>query len=269
MAEHQLPESLDKRRPIRILVVGAGGNGSAVFLGLPYLHQAMLAWGYGDGLEVTLMDGDTVSETNCVRQPFSLSDVGLNKAAVLVNRVNLFWGLQWKAVPHHFTCKEHERNSFACDFVIGCVDSRAARREIHKTVNDPHCRIGYWFDLGNNAASGQYLLGQPLNGRNRRRATRLRTISELYPEIIDVSAGEDPLPSCSAVEALSRQEPYINQVLAASSLAMLARLLHYGRLTHHGAFFNAATGQMSAVPVDPKLWRKTRNRSLASPPKAA
>jgi PRTRC genetic system ThiF family protein len=231
------------------------------FSGLPYLNQAMLAWGYGDGLEVTLMDGDTVSETNCVRQPFSLSDVGLNKAAVLVHRVNLFWGLQWKAVPHHFTCKGTERNGFACDFVIGCVDSRAARREIDKTVNDPHCRVGYWFDLGNNAASGQYLLGQPLNGRNRRRAARLRTISELYPEIIDVSAGEDPLPSCSAVEALDRQEPFINQTLAASALAMLAQLFRHRCLTYHGGFFNARTGKMSSMPVDPAIWAKARRRA--------
>jgi hypothetical protein len=47
------------------------------------------------------------------------------------------------------------------------------------------------------------------------------------------------LPSCSAVEALDRQEPFINQTLASSALAMLARLFRYGKLTHHGGFFNA------------------------------
>ena len=58
-------------RPIRILVVGCGGNGSAIVSGLPYLHQAMLAFGHPGGLQVTLIDPDTVSETNCVRQPFA------------------------------------------------------------------------------------------------------------------------------------------------------------------------------------------------------
>jgi hypothetical protein len=43
---------------------------------------------------------------------------------------------------------------------------------------------------------------------------------------------------------------------------MLARLFRYGKLSHHGAFFNAKTGQMSALPVDPELWSKTRRRSL-------
>ena len=37
-------------RPIRILVVGCGGNGSAIVSGLPYLHQAMLAFGHPGGL---------------------------------------------------------------------------------------------------------------------------------------------------------------------------------------------------------------------------
>lgn len=121
-------------------------------------------------------------------------------------------------------------------------------------------RTAYWLDLGNNAASGQYVLGQPWNARNRRKAERLRTVSELYPEIVDTTAGEDPLPSCSAVEALERQEPFINQTLASSALAMLARLFRYGKLSHHGGFFNAATGQISTLPVDPALWKRTRAR---------
>jgi PRTRC genetic system ThiF family protein len=126
-----------------------------------------------------------------------------------------------------------------------------------KTLN----RTTYWLDLGNNAASGQFILGQPLNARNRKKAARLRTVSELYPEIVDADGGEDPLPSCSAVEALDRQEPFINQTLAASALAMLARLFRYGKLADHGAFFNAQTGRMTALPVDPCLWRKTRRRN--------
>ena len=95
-----------------------------------------------------------------------------------------------------------------------------------------------------------------MNGINRRKAERLRTIAELYPEIIDASAGEDPLPSCSAAEALERQEPFINQTLASSALSMLSRLFRYGRVSHHGAFFNAETGRLSALPIDPENHRK-------------
>jgi hypothetical protein len=38
---------------------------------------------------------------------------------------------------------------------------------------------------------------------------------------------------------------------------MLASLLRYGKIEHHGGFFNAATGKVTALPVDPELWRKT------------
>jgi len=81
---------------------------------------------------------------------------------------------------------------------------------------------------------------------------------------VDAEAGEDPLPSCSAAEALERQEPFINQVLATSALAMLARLFRYGTLTHHGAFYNASTGRMNILGVDPDLWKKIRKRSRRS-----
>jgi PRTRC genetic system ThiF family protein len=221
-------------------------------MGLPYLDQAMRVWNRSSGLEVIMMDADTVSETNCVRQPFSVSDIGQNKASVLINRINLFWGTRWRAEPTYFDEQTFDRiNDRSIDLLIGCVDTRAARSVIARA---------YWLDLGNNAASGQFVLGQPLNARNRRKAARLRTVSELYPEIIDAVAGEDPLPSCSAVEALDRQEPFINQTLASAALAMLARLIRYGKLTHHGGFFNAERGAISALPVDPELWLKTRRR---------
>ncbi|HTF62203.1 MAG TPA: hypothetical protein VK638_05760 [Edaphobacter sp.] len=42
--EHSLPPGFLDRRPIRVLVVGAGGTGSAILMGLPYLHQAMRVW---------------------------------------------------------------------------------------------------------------------------------------------------------------------------------------------------------------------------------
>jgi PRTRC genetic system ThiF family protein len=263
--EHTLPPDLLRHRAVRVLVIGAGGTGSAIVMGLPYLDQAMRVWGHRYGLEVTMMDGDAVSETNCVRQPFCASDIGQNKATVLINRINLFWGTSWSAIPNHFHANSFDRNQDRCpDLVLGCVDTRTARKGIEDSFSRALNRTCYWLDLGNNSASGQYVLGQPLNARNRRKADRLRTVSELFPEIIDAEAGEDPLPSCSAVEALDRQEPFINQTLAASALAMLAQLFRYGKLTHHGAFFNAKTGQMSALPVDPAHWAKTRKRSIKS-----
>src|SRR5580704_3968423 len=64
------------RRTIRVGVVGCGGTGSAVVGGLPHLHQALIAGGHPSGLAVTVIDGDRISAANCVRQPFSASEIG-------------------------------------------------------------------------------------------------------------------------------------------------------------------------------------------------
>jgi PRTRC genetic system ThiF family protein len=133
------------------------------------------------------------------------------------------------------------------DLVIGCVDTCKARRAIDKWA--PHSRVLYWLDLGNNAASGQFILGQPKNQANRKRKYRLPTVAELYPEILLPSDKEDDQQSCSAAEALTRQEPFINQNLAYRALGMLTQLLRTGSLSYHGGFCNLATGQVVALKV--------------------
>jgi len=142
--EHQIPGALLQKK-VCVTVVGCGGTGSAVAAGLPYLHQAMVALGHPHGLDVTLVDGDRISRTNCVRQPFSESEIGLHKATVLATRINLFWGLGWKGVAHFVD----EGWSQETDILIGCVDSRAARNAMTRTQTYWNCR--YWLDLGNNA----------------------------------------------------------------------------------------------------------------------
>ena len=219
--------------------------------GLPHLHQAMLASGHPHGIDVTLIDGDRISRTNCVRQPFSESEIGLYKSTVLATRINLFWGLGWKGVSAFLD----ESWGHETDILIGCVDSRAARNAMTRTQTFWNCF--YWLDLGNNADSGQFVLGQPENSRNKSVAERLPTAAELFPELVDPKLdGKDPLPSCSALEALERQEPFVNQTLAYHALAMLARLFRRGCLHYHGSFVNLRNGRTTPIPIDPKVWAR-------------
>ncbi len=225
----------------------------------------MLAQGHPHGLHVTVMDGDVISPFNCIRQPFARSEIGLNKAIVLVNRINLFWGLEWAAIPKALTKEtlhpeyaRYNEPSLRPDIVIGCVDTRAARATIAKCVSGSSL-TGYWLDLGNSSASGQFVLGEPANSRNKRSRTRLRTVGELYPEVVDPALDRDNEPSCSAVESLARQEPFTNTVLAQHALALLAHLFRYGEIANHGAFIDVAA-RSAPLPVDPKLWRRVRRR---------
>jgi len=269
---HHMPDTGSSRRGFRVLVIGAGGNGSAVLFGLPYLHHALIAWGFTNGLQVTVMDADTVSPTNCVRQPFGAADIGQNKATILINRINLFHQLSWHSDETFFSqdAPNNTGSSYdnTVDFVISCVDTRAARREMHEAFNNvmgPWRSVRYWLDIGNNASNGQFVLGQPLNCVNRRSKTRLRTVTELFPSIMDTSLGEGPLPSCSAAEALERQEPFVNNVLATSALSMITRLMRYGQIDHQGAFYNAESGRSAPISIDPELLEKhaRRRRTLA------
>jgi hypothetical protein len=101
------------------------------------------------------------------------------------------------------------------------------------------------------------VLGQPENPKNKSRELRLPTAAELFPELVDPKLDrKDRLPSCSAVEALDRQEPFVNQTLAYQALAMLARLFRYGRLSFHGNFFNLKTGRAAPTLVDPMGWKR-------------
>jgi PRTRC genetic system ThiF family protein len=208
-------------------------------------------------LRVTLMDGDIISPANCVRQPFSNAEIGLAKAVVMVSRLNLFWGLNWTASPE-FLSEQSKIGDF--DVVVGCVDTRAARILISKHVQGWRSRVGYWLDLGNSADSGQFVLGQPLNGRNRRSAIRLRTSPEIFPELSDESLDALDGPSCSAAEALDRQEPFVNQTLAQHALALLTRLFRYGRIDHHGAFVNVAQNRVQPLAISPQEWKKLSRR---------
>lgn len=245
------------RRTVRVLVVGCGGNGSAIAGGLPYLHQAMLVHGHCGGLDVTLMDGDVVSMTNCVRQPFSQADIGHSKAVVLISRLNLFWGLNWHAIPEHFSAQASVER---VDIVIGCVDTRAARKVIAQKVTGQRSSARYYLDLGNHSTGGQFVLGQPWNWVNRRSATRLRSVAELFPELIEPSLDDDGVPSCSAADALRLQEPFVNATLANHALALLARLFRYGSIEYHGAFVNVAGQRVQPLAVDPTVWRRLRRR---------
>jgi hypothetical protein len=85
-----------------------------------------------------------------------------------------------------------------------CLIVRIARATIRDAVGN-RSTVSYWLDLGNNADSGQFILGEPLNERNRRSKLRLRTAAESYPEIVDPTLDNDGEPSCSAAAALERQ----------------------------------------------------------------
>lgn len=262
--EHRIhPRLLDG--PVHISVVGCGGNGSQMLTGLARLSVALRALGQS-GFRVVAFDGDAVSPANVGRQLFSQSDIGRNKATVLIHRLNSFFGLDWYAEPEHFGRVKRDTNT---SILISCVDTRETRSLIGDMLSPSgggmfSGRGGipfYWMDLGNRAADGQVILGVPARDRKHQRMWgRLPTILELFPEIDGPGARRfdraDRQPSCSLAEALGRQELFINQLVCSQALQLLWQVFRHGRTDYHGVFVNAATGRVSPLPCDLAAWTR-------------
>lgn len=233
-----LPRLVAKERPLDVVLVGVGGTGASVLGGLPALDQSLRAFGH-PGIQVTVFDPDVVSESNCARQPFARCEIGSPKASTLVSRINAFYGTRWRAYVEAVSSATKSLGD--ADLVIGAVDSRAARAAIHEATQHLSFQNAYWLDYGNTSSSGQFILGT--------RDGVLPTVATKYPELIDPRQDDPTVPSCSAREALLSQGAFVNQALAQSGLAMLARLFRDGELSYHGVHMNFATGQSAAIAV--------------------
>jgi PRTRC genetic system ThiF family protein len=252
------PALLDKR--VTVHLVGVGGNGAQMAACLARLDIAMRALGHPYGLHVSAFDADRVSEVNVGRQLYSAADIGRHKAIVTIHRLNQFYGLDWAAIPRRYedAC---DGRPFArgADILIGCVDSRAARRQLHRLAFDTYADYHYWLDLGNTESSAQVILGQPPGRRSvgaDARALRLPCVTELFPELLDPAAADDNQPSCSVRMSLASQGLFVNDVAVRFAAQLLYELFSQGRVTAHGVVVNLASKRSGPIEVDPRTWER-------------
>jgi PRTRC genetic system ThiF family protein len=273
---------LNPTHRVGILLIGTGGTGSQVLNNLAKMNHALMQLGH-PGLFVVAVDDDEVSPANLGRQIFAVSDVGQNKASVLVTRLNSYFGTDWECCAGRITASEGWPESldwFAgyCNIVVTCVDTGKAREEIAEVVKNlvsscdtreakPLPFIGaretrgpsYWLDFGNSRTTGQIVLGtiQPVRQPESQFETTdiLPTILDLYPELAGQDSVDDT-PSCSMREALAKQDLFVNSVMADLGMNLLWRLFRDGYLEVHGAFLNLADMISSPLRVDRAVWER-------------
>ena len=258
------PYLLNPQHPVTVQVIGAGGNGSQVLTQLARIDQALKKLEHV-GLHVTCFDDDIVTEANMGRQLFFPPDVGLNKAVVLITRINQALGSSWKAEPRRFD-KSVQKTDRMANITISCVDSVKARIEIDKILNPeptirgkvdqknvaPYWQTYYWFDLGNSQASGQFVIGtchgisQPKRSKTLWPIRELDNVFKRFPDFRTQKTKETG-PSCSLAEALKKQDLFINSFLVQVAMATLWKMFREGRINHHGAFVNLATMQTAPI----------------------
>ncbi|WP_175657502.1 PRTRC system ThiF family protein [Burkholderia ambifaria] len=244
--QHRIPEDM-VRAPWKVVVVGAGGTGSAFLPSLARLHHAMIELGHPGGIECTVFDDDTVSETNVGRQGFYPNDVGQHKALLMVNRLNNLMGTRWKAEPR----RVDSRLRLDADLVVGCVDTRRARHAIVQAAKRGKAR--YYLDCGNETDRGQVILGE----LGRTRHDRLPHVGDLFPDLLNArNDKDDDMPSCSMADALRKQSLVINQAISVQAFNLLWTLFRTGSLSYSAVFVNLATGRTNPVPIDPAAWAR-------------
>lgn len=241
---------INPTNPISMNLIGAGGTGSQVLTGLARMNHALTELGHA-GLQVMLWDDDIITEANLGRQLFAECELGLYKSVALINRINRFFGTDWKAKNNKFAkdCTVRISSHAAATLYISCVDNVAARFRIAEILSDLSMerlhrdKPKYWMDFGNSQSTGQVVLStignisQPQSAKYETVAS-LPFITDEYGSLLQQSEYSDQTPSCSLAEALQKQDLYINSSLAQMGCSLLWGLFRNGMTENRGFFLN-------------------------------
>lgn len=226
-------------RTVRVVVIGAGGNGSEVVDSLACFHHALVCLGRAGGLHVTVIDDAKVREPNLVRQRFWPCDLNQFKAIALVNRYNLQLGIEWEALPYRFPCAKTDDALSRADLVISAVDLPSVRAAIAQHKGKV-TRDSMWLDLGNGHRHGQAVFG----ALNPERRGSYPCVVDVYPEILGMA--DDTTKSCSAAESLSSQDCLVNRAITTSGLSIVWEVLRYGTTSKHWIVIDLESGTQTA-----------------------
>lgn len=235
--------------PVTVNLIGAGGTGSQVLTNLARINHALQAFDH-PGLFVRVFDDDQVTAANLGRQLFTTAEVGQYKSVALINRINRFFGTNWKAETVRFDERvQANAAQYSAALNISCVDNAATRFEISKVLcafahsYGGRSRALYWLDFGNSRQSGQAILctldaiKQP-KSEQFRTVERLPLVTEEFREMLLTAEETDDTPSCSLAEALAKQDLFINTALAGCGASLLWQMIREGMIVNRGFFLN-------------------------------
>jgi len=240
---------LQPANPLTVNLIGAGGTGSHVLTALAKVNTSLVALQH-PGLFVRVFDEDKVTAANRGRQLFADAEIGLPKAVALINRINRFFGTNWKAITMEFNKANSENlQDYKAHITISCVDKVRPRFDIAAILKQQHKNNSYyrdnacyWMDFGNSRHTGQVVLAT-IGKIEQPASKKFITIDSLplpteeFKDLFE-AAKEDNTPSCSLAEALTRQDLFINASLADLGGSLLWQLLSEGVIENRGFFLN-------------------------------
>jgi molybdopterin/thiamine biosynthesis adenylyltransferase len=203
---------------IAVIIVGAGGIGSALFQDLcRFLPHT---------LDIHLMDGDLVEGRNVQRQMFSKRHLGRNKAQCLVEtastalgRNGLYYHTQFLADPGQL----HEiAKHYQAVILVGAVDNHPGRRRMEAFVRDDKRSWTYYVDCANDKTTGEVVAVYGYQDRIIYGTFR----SELDPRVLEDDSGDPTTASCTQqLDAGNIQTLFTNRKAAIIALELISSYL--------------------------------------------
>jgi PRTRC genetic system ThiF family protein len=255
-------EWLNPYNPIVVNLIGAGGTGSQVLTALARMNHALIEL-HHPGIIVRLFDDDRVEHANLGRQLFATAELKQFKAVSLINRVNLFFGTNWKAITERYdkTLLHENGDLLRAGLTISCVDTVKARIEIAEVLKSLYRNTGnvrnkpvYCMDFGNSRFTGQVVLStvgkikQPPM-KKFRTVEVLPIVTDEFRDLLETAELTDNTPSCSLAEALTKQDLFINSALANLGASLLWQLFREGMLSNRGFFLNLREFRAQPIKV--------------------
>ena len=229
--------------PITIDIIGCGGTGSHVLTRLARMHHVLVQLGF-KGLLVRAWDFDIVEENNVGRQSFTENDIGKNKAKCLINKINIAFGTAWISKGIKYNLPKIKSN-----ILITCVDNTETRNSIQKKfrnrkkiMNVSETSSFYWIDCGNGKDFGQVVIGSlniPQPKSKHKTVSKLETIIEKFGNLKEFETEEiQGMESCSLEASLSKQDLFINDLIAVHACDIIWKMLRHKYLEVNGCIVN-------------------------------
>ena len=247
-----------RNRPVKIVMLGAGGTGGHI---APHLYRLLYAMNQ-EGCRFLIVDGDLVEKKNLVRQNFIEADLGENKAKVLAERYSSVFGLETEYIPAYIESEEElkklvtprvwkvrEYSAPITELVIliGAVDNNKSRSLCHQVF----CQMDnlVYIDSGNGEYTGQVVCGVRSGGR-----TYHKPVGALYPEILDETDKFPTELSCAEASVSAPQAITANITAACAVVALVYNILVRGETNVQAVSFST-----TSVNMRPTIKEKRRN----------
>lgn len=263
-----------EKRPVKIVMIGAGGTGGHV---APHLYR--LLYSLNRPVRFIIADGDLVEKKNLVRQNFIEADLGENKAKVLAERYSSAFGLECEYIPEFIEDEKrlielvtpHELQGevmfvdghpvvdafWELVILIGAVDNNRSRQLCHAVFKKVSPLV--YIDSGNGEHTGQVVCGIRQGTR-----TVFKPAGSIYPDIL---GEQDKFPtelSCAEASVSAPQSIVANIMAATAVVNFVYNILVRGQIDTRSVTFSTNTLNIKPNLVNMKR-RKARCASFLAP----